>query len=144
MLSPRAAAFSVQALLTGPEDSAEDRLPSGAKTKGNEDVSAEEVLEGSKSTSSEANEAVATRHQNMEDSTRREKTPPWETHDGMSKSKVPSPTGAESADDEDLLVDVEDCSSSSELHVHTFRGKEGGRQGFWDRPRYAMAFGAKL
>ena len=115
MLSPRAAAFSVHALLTGPEESEEDRLTSGAKMKSREKVAVEEVSEALSRSPPEAEETAATRPHYLEDNTQREETPPREAGDAGSDKEASSCAGEEDTDDEDLLVDVEDCSSEYNL-----------------------------
>lgn len=122
MLSPRAAAFSVQALLTGPEENEEGRRPSSGKAKSYEDVAVDEVSETSRNSQPEAEEAMATSPTRLEDATRREETPPSEICDSGNAREVSSDDG-EGVDDEDLLVDVEDCSS--EFHVD--RGGMAGK-----------------
>lgn len=116
MLSPRAAAFSVQALLTGPEETGEVRPPSGGKAKSSEDAADDQVFQASRASHPETEETMTTSSPHLEDATRREDTPPPETCDAGNGKEASSPDGGEDADDEDLLVDVEDCSS--EFHLH--------------------------
>ncbi|KAG0712267.1 T-box transcription factor TBX18 [Chionoecetes opilio] len=113
MLSPRAAAFSVQALLTASEETEEHRPSLDAMAKSSDDVDDDEVSEAT-SSQSEAEESTATCSRHLKDAMRREDTPPRiYACDVGSDKEASSNAGGEDTDDEDLLVDVEDCSTPS-------------------------------
>lgn len=103
MLSPRAAAFSVEALLTSQEETEEVRAPPVVKTKINEDAAADEV---SKVIMESATEGSVTPNQLLDSAARNVNSPTGEAVSGRDSPH----TSNENTDDE---VDVEDCSSKS-------------------------------
>ncbi|XP_050722816.1 T-box transcription factor TBX10-like isoform X1 [Eriocheir sinensis] len=104
MLSPRAAAFSVEALLTAQEETEEAKAPPAAKTKNSEDAAADEVSEVKMEPQSAA-EGAATPNQLQDGATRSVNSP---TDDAGSGRDSTPHTSDENTDDE---VDVEDCST---------------------------------
>lgn len=121
MLSPRAAAFSVEALLTGQEENEGAGAPPGVKAKNSEDAAgleASEVPMGSQS----AAEGAATPTHVVDGAPRVVNSP---HRDGGNDRDASPHASDENTDDEDLLVDVEDCSS--ELMFK--EGRRGGERG---------------
>lgn len=106
MLSPRAAAFSVEALLTGQEETEGARTPPAVKTKNNEDAAAGEVPEVTVDPQPGA-EGAATHEDLLDGTSRNVNSPSCDAGSGRDASPR---TSDGDTDDE---VDVEDCSSES-------------------------------
>lgn len=114
MLSPRAAAFSVEALLTGQEETEETGASPAVEAKTTEEAVAERVPEVTNDPQSMVEGAMCS-------ASRRVDSPCCD--DGSGRDASPRAID-ENSDDEDLLVDVEDCSCESLFNEGR---KDGGR-----------------
>lgn len=116
MLSPRAAAFSVEALLTGQEETEDTRSSPSVKANTSEAAAAKEVSEVTKDSQSAAEGA-------LDGASRIVDSPSCETGNGKDRSPRDSD---DNTDDEDLLVDVEDCSCEFTFNEEKREGGGGG------------------